>query len=129
MSVCAAEYRELRDQIVNHAEKYLSEKHLKTLISTFQSIINSKRRSSYVNNFNDLITVLEKRGYVGEENVGSFTQIIKQLPNADVINEMLSNFQTQRNRNRIQGSYVNQNGKSTIICLFLYTFQKSYVVG
>jgi len=34
--------------------------HLKHFINTFQSVINSKRRSDYIKNFNDLITVLEK---------------------------------------------------------------------
>jgi hypothetical protein len=115
MSDCAAEYIELRGQIVYRAEKYLSEEHLKILINTFQPIINSKRRSSYVNNFNDLITILEKRGYIGEENVVPFRQITNLLPNADIINEMLSNFQIRRDRNRIQGSCVNHNGKSTMI--------------
>lgn len=114
MSAFAAEYMELRGQIVNHSEKYLRKTHLKILIDKFQPIINSKRLSSYVNNFNDLITILEKRSYVGEHNVGPFTEIVQLLPNADILSEMLSNFQTNNNRNRIQGMHMNNNGKSTM---------------
>ncbi|KDR11191.1 fas-associated death domain protein [Zootermopsis nevadensis] len=112
MSAFAAEYMELRGQIVNHSEKYLRKTHLKILIDKFQPIINSKRLSSYVNNFNDLITILEKRSYVGEHNVGPFTEIVQLLPNADILSEMLSNFQTNNNRNRIQGMHMNNNGST-----------------
>jgi hypothetical protein len=115
MSGCAAEYVELRSLIVDSAERYLSKEHLKRLISTFQPDINSKRRSSYVNNFNDLITILEKRGCVGETSVGPFRRLVKLLPNHGIIEEMLSNFHIHRNRCGVQCSYVNHNGKSTLI--------------
>jgi hypothetical protein len=114
MSGYAHEYNEIRDQIVARAEEHLSDRQLKNFISTFQPIINSKRRSSYITNFNDLITILEKRGHVGETDLGPFQQIINLLPNPDNLNEIISDFQAHRGRNRIQGVYMN-HGKSTMI--------------
>jgi hypothetical protein len=114
MSGCAHTYIEIRSQVVDRAEEHLSNKHLKNFISTFQPIINSERRSSYINNFNDLITILEKRGYVGETDLGAFQQIINLLPNPNILREIMSNFQIHRDRNRIQGTHMN-HGKSTMI--------------
>jgi len=65
MSNCARVYSELRNQVVDNADNHLSKDHLKYFISTFQSVINSKIRSNYINNFNDLITVLKNRDYIG----------------------------------------------------------------
>jgi hypothetical protein len=112
MSGYAHEYNEIRVQVVERAEEHLSDRHLKNFISTFQPIINSKRRSSYINNFNDLITILEKRGHVGETHLDPFKQIINLLPNPDILNEIISNFQVHRGR--IQGLSMN-HGKSTMI--------------
>jgi hypothetical protein len=89
MPDCARAYSELRDQVVDSAEKHLSKGCLKYFISTFQSVINSKRRSDYINNFNDLLTVLEKRGCIGEANVGAFDGIVMQLPNCDILKKTL----------------------------------------
>jgi hypothetical protein len=102
---------------VDHAEQHLSKEHLKNLISAFYSVINSKRRSSYVNNFNDLIALLEKRGYIGEANVGPFEQIINLLPNNDILSNMFANFQSHRDRNRIQRPSVSHCGKNGITCI------------
>jgi hypothetical protein len=114
MSGYALAYNEIRDQVVERAEEHISDKHLKNFIRTFQPIINSKRRSSYIQNFNDLITILEKRGHVGETDLGSFQQIINLLPNPEILNEMISDYEVQRGRNRIQGLYMN-HGKCTVI--------------
>jgi hypothetical protein len=113
MSGWAHNYSAIRSQIVDGAEEHLSETQLKYLISTFQPIINSERRSSYINSFNDLITILEKRGYVGETNLDAFHQIVNLLPNPIILKEIMSNFQVQRDRNRFQGPYMN-HGKSTM---------------
>ncbi|XP_023716490.1 fas-associated death domain protein [Cryptotermes secundus] len=107
MAGYAPTYSEIRVQVVKCAEEHLSDKHLKNFISTFQPIINSKRRSSYVNNFNDLITILEKRGHVGETDIAPYQEIINLLPNPDILNEIMSDFQVHRSRNRIQGLYMN----------------------
>lgn len=107
MSGYAHDYENIRGQVVDRAEEHLNDKHLKNFISTFQPIINSKRRSSYINNFNDLITILEKRGHIGETDLGHFQQIINLLPNPDILNEIISNFQFHSVRNRMQGLYMN----------------------
>jgi hypothetical protein len=122
MSGCARTYIEIRGQVVDSAEEHLSDKHLKNFIITFQPIINSKRRSSCINNFNDLITILEKRGHIGETDLGPFQQIINLLPNPDILNKMISNFQIDRDRNIIQGSFTN-HGKSTVIKYGLHIFR------
>jgi hypothetical protein len=116
MSDCARAYTVLRDQVVDSAEKHLSEEHLKNFISTFQSVINSKRRSSYVNSFNDLIKVLENRGCIGEEDVGPFERIVIQLPNCDILKKTIYDYQCNRDRR----PYVN-HGKiiSTHSCVNL----------
>jgi len=106
MSDCALTYSELRNQVVCSAERHLSNEALKYFISTFQSIINSKRRSDYINNFNDLITVLEKRGYIGEADVGHFGRIVMRLPNCDILNERIYNYECYRDRNRLRRPYV-----------------------
>jgi hypothetical protein len=100
MSDCARAYNELRDQVVDSAEKHLSKGCLKYFISTFQSVINSKRRSDYIHNFNDLLTVLEKRGCIGEANVGPFEGIVMLLPNCDILKNTIHNYQCYRNRLR-----------------------------
>jgi hypothetical protein len=105
MSDSARAYSELRDQVVNSAERHLSGERLKNFIITFQCVINSKRRSNYINNFNDLITVLENRGYVGEADVGPFEQIVMPLPNCDVLKERIYDYQCYRNR--LRRPYVN----------------------
>jgi hypothetical protein len=110
MSDRARAYNELRDQVVASAENYLSNKDLKYFISRYHSILNSKRRCSYINNFNDLITVLEKRGFVGEAQVEHFEEIVMRLPNCDILNETIDNYQCYRDRNRLRRPYVN-NGK------------------
>ena len=107
MSDCARGYSELRDQIVDTAESHLSREGLKQFISTFQCVINSKRRSSYINNFNDLITVLENRGCIGEADVGPFKQIVMLLPNCDILKERIYDYQCCRDRNRLRRPYVN----------------------
>lgn len=116
MSHCARAYSALRDKVVDSAEKHLSEERLKYFISTFQPVINSKRRSSYVNNFNDLIKVLENRGYIGEEDVGPFERIVMLLPNCDILKKTIYDYQCYRDRR----PYVN-HGKiiSTHSCLEL----------
>jgi hypothetical protein len=105
MSDCASAYTELRDKVVESAEEHLSQERLKCFISTFQPVINSKRRSSYINNFNDLITVLEKRGYVGEANVEPFGKIVNLLPDAPIFQEIY-NYQCYMASNRLGGPYV-----------------------
>ena len=100
MSDCARAYSELRNQVVDSADNHLSKGHLKNFISTFQSVINSKRRSDYINNFNDLITVLENRGYIGEADVGPFERIVMLLPNCDILKETIYDYQCCRNRLR-----------------------------
>jgi hypothetical protein len=120
MSGCAHTYIVIRSQVADRAEEHLSDNHLKNFISIFQPIINSERRSSYINSFNDLITILEKRGYVGETDLGALQQIINLLPNPNILREIISNFQFRRDRNRIQGTYMN-HGKSTMIYLIWYS--------
>jgi hypothetical protein len=107
MSDCARAYSELRDQIVVSTEKHLSKERLKYFISTFQSEINSKRRSNYINNFNDLITVLENRGYIGEADVGAFELIVMPLPNCDIFRKKICEYQCSRDGNRLRRAYVN----------------------
>jgi len=102
MSDCARAYSELRNQVVDSADNHLSKDRLKYLISTFQPVINSKRRSNYINNFTDLITVLENRGYIGEENVGHFERIVMTLPNCDILKEAIYDYQCYRDRNRLR---------------------------
>jgi hypothetical protein len=106
MSDCVRAYTELRDQVVDSAEKYLSKEHLKYFISIFQSIINSKRRSSHINNFSDLITVLENRGFIGEAQVEPFEGIVMQLPNCDILKKTIDDYQCCRDRNRLRRLYV-----------------------
>jgi hypothetical protein len=117
MSDCARAYCELRDQIVVSAERHLSKERLKCFISIFQSEINSKRRSNYINNFNDLITVLENRGYIGEAGVGAFELIVMPLPDCDILRKRICDYQCYRDRNRLRRAYVN-HGKliSTHTC-------------
>jgi hypothetical protein len=114
MAGCAHTYNEIRRQVIDRAEEHLSDKHLKNFISTFQPIIYSERRSSYINSFNDLITILEKRGYVGETDLGPFQQIINILPNPKILEEIMLNYQFHRDRNGIQGMCMN-HGKSSMI--------------
>jgi len=127
MSDCALTYSELRNQVVYSAERHLSNETLKHFISTFQSIINSKRRSDYINNFNDLITVLEKRGYIGEADVGHFGRIVMRLPNCDILNERIYNYECYRDRNRLRRPYVH-HGKliSTQSCNDLKRISKQF---
>jgi len=127
MSDCARGYSELRDQIVDTAERHLSREGLKQFISTFQCVINSKRRSSYINNFNYLITVLENRGCIGEADVGPFEQIVMLLPNCDILKERIYDYQCCRDRNRLRRPYVN-HGKliSTHSCDDLKRISKKF---
>jgi hypothetical protein len=106
MSDCACAYSELRNQVVHSAEKHFSNENLRYFISTFQSVINSKRRSDCMHNFNDLITVLEKRGYIGEADVGPLRPIVMQLPNCDTLKEKFYNYECCRDRNRLQRPHV-----------------------
>ena len=126
MADCARAYSELRKQVVDSAEIHLSRERLKSFISTFQSDINSKRRSSYINNFNDLITVLENRGCVGEADVGPFEPIVMQLPNCDILKRSIYAYQCN-NRNRLRRPYVN-HGKliSTHSCDDLRRISKQF---
>lgn len=104
MSDFARAYSELRNQVVDSADNHLSKDKLKYFISTFQCVINSKRRSNYINNFNDLITVLENRGYVGEADVGPFERIVMLLPNCDILKEKIYRYS---DRSRLRRPYVN----------------------
>jgi hypothetical protein len=106
MSDCARAYTELRDQVVDSAEKYLRKEHLKYFIGRFHSTIESKRRSSYINNFNDLITVLEKRGFIGEAQVEHFAEIVLILPNCDILKKTIDDYQCYRDRNILRRPYV-----------------------
>jgi saccharopine dehydrogenase-like NADP-dependent oxidoreductase len=110
MSDCARAYTELRDQVVDSAENYLSNEDLKYFINRYHSILNSKRRCSYINNFNDLITVLENRGFIGEVQVEQFEEIVMRLPDCDILKEMIDDYQCHRERYRLRRPYVN-NGK------------------
>jgi hypothetical protein len=127
MADCASAYSELRDQVVYSADRHLSNENLKNFISTFQSVINSKRRSDYINNFNDLITVLENRGYIVEADVGPFRRIVGLLPNCDILNERIYNYECNRDRNRLRGQYVH-HGKliSTQSCNDLKRISKQF---
>lgn len=107
MAYCARAYSELKDQVVGSAERHLSQALLKYFISTFQFVIKSKRRSDYINNFNDLITVLEKRGYVGEADVGPFGRIVTLLPNRDILEQTIYDYQCNRDRNSFRRPNVN----------------------
>lgn len=107
MSDCARAYSELRNQVVNNADNHLSTDHLKYFISKFQSVINSKRRSNYINNFNDLVTVLENRAYIGEADVGPFETIVRRLPNCAIFKEMIYDYQCNRDRSTLGIPYVN----------------------
>jgi len=106
MSDFARDYSELRNKVVHSADNHLSKDHLKCFISKFQSVINSKRRSNYINNFSDLITVLENRGYIGEADVGPFEPIVTQLPNCDILKEMIYDYKCYRDRSIPRRPYV-----------------------
>ena len=127
MSDCARAYCELRDQIVDSAERHLSKEHLKCFIGTFQSEINSKRRSNCINNFNDLITVLENRCYIGEADVGAFGLIVMSLPNCDILRKRIYNYQCYRDINILRRANVN-HGKliSTHSCDDLKRISKQF---
>jgi hypothetical protein len=122
MSDCARAYIELRDEVVSRAEKHLSKEHLKYFISIFESVINSKRRSNYINNFNGLITILENRGHVGKADVRPFERIVKQLPNCDILKARIYDYQCYWDR-----PYVN-HGKliSTHSCDDLKRISKQF---
>ena len=68
-------------------------------MNEFQCVINLKRRCSYINNFNGLITVLENRSCIGEANVGPFKQIEILLPNCDILKGRIYDYQCCRDRN------------------------------
>lgn len=106
MSDCAPTYRELRDQVVDGVE--LSDEQLKYFVSTFQWVINSRRRSSYIKNFEDLITLLEKRDYIGEANVGPLEQIVNLLPDSGILKEVIYDFQRYRDGTRFHGPCVSR---------------------
>jgi hypothetical protein len=106
MSDCASTYTELRAKVIDGAEEHLNKEHLKYFISKFESVINSKRRSSYIRNFKDLVTLLEKRGYIGEANVGHFGQIVNQLPNSGFLEETIYNCSRYMDRNGLRGPYL-----------------------
>jgi len=127
MSDCARAYSELRNQVVNNADNHLSTDHLKYFISKFQSVINSKRRSNYINNFNDLVTVLENRAYIGEADVGPFETIVRRLPNCAIFKEMIYDYQCNRDRSTLGIPYVN-HGKliSTYSCDDLNRISKQF---
>ncbi|XP_069684238.1 fas-associated death domain protein [Periplaneta americana] len=106
------EYNSLRSLVLKSSEDYLQEDHLKILLVTFQQVIKSKRRSSYINNFNDLIAILEKRGHIGDHSVEPLKQIVDLIPNQNVSNRIMNNFQAFRHRSRNEGAYTSSGNTS-----------------
>lgn len=114
--VRSEEYNALRSLVLKSAEEYLQEDHLKILLITFEQVIKSKRRSSYINNFNDLITLLEKRGHIGEHSVEPLKEIVDLLSNHSVANEIMNNFQIFRDRSRNGRAYISLQNTSLPFC-------------
>ncbi|PSN38112.1 hypothetical protein C0J52_00846 [Blattella germanica] len=93
MNVFSEEYYVFRTTLINCN---ISEIDLHLLISLFHSEINSKRRTSYISTLEDLIGILEKRGFIGEDKIENFANCIAALvPTINII-EMMARYQQVR---------------------------------
>lgn len=89
MTPFSEDYLVLRNDLVNIA---VTQTQLNKLISEFHSEINSKRRSSYINSCEELIKVLEKRGYL-ESNFQNFARRLSVLIPEINTYEMMTRYQ------------------------------------
>lgn len=113
------EYEALRDFLISRP---ITQDQLNSLICGFQSKINSKRRSSFIRSTDELMRVLEKRGYL-EFNIQEFVRYyIGKVPESErSVQEMMTRYQPRPTGIR---PYVFENhfGKYVILLCLPYFY-------
>ncbi|PSN38111.1 hypothetical protein C0J52_00847 [Blattella germanica] len=95
MPILTVDYRSFRKDFVDYP---IDRDQLENLILEFQPEINSRRRSGYINSLEDLVRLLEKRGYISEHKIDSFANRVKDRVPSININEMLTRYPPRRCR-------------------------------